>query len=190
MAFDFKNFDWRSLQKYMDPKSSGDLNAFLEKLPHNAGQSVLIAAGIAWAMAGTLGLYTSIQVKQLTELRAELKEAEALTPIVPKISDVPIATPEVEAFIKKVKDSYAGLSFQVSGSSIVITSGQTSNFAKFREAIGHMQNGGSGWRVTLDKMCVGRECGDQSTLAVSLKVNKVSVENPAPAAPVKSKHYR
>ena len=184
MALNTKKFDWRSLQKYMDPKSSGDLNAFLEKLPQHAGQTVLIAAGIAWAMAGALGLYTSIQVKQLTEMRTELKEAQALTPIVPKISDVPIATGEVDAFIQKVKDSYTGLTFQVNGSTIVITSAQTSNFAKFREAIGHMQNGGSGWRVTLEKLCVGRECGDQAKLAVSLKVNKVSVENPAAAAPV------
>lgn len=182
MLADLKKFDWRSLQKYMDPKSTGDLNAFLEKLPQNAGQSVLIAAGIAWAMAGTLGLYTTIQVKQLTELRAELKEAEALTPIVPKISDVPIPTAEVDAFIKKVSKTYEGLKLQVNGSTIIITSGQTSNFAKFREAIGHMQNGGSGWRVSLEKLCVGRECGQQDKLGISLKVNKVSVETPPPSA--------
>lgn len=181
MALDFKNIDLSMLKKLMDPKSSGDLNAFLEKLPQNAGQTVLIAAGIAWAMAGALGLYASIQARQLTELRASLKEAEALTPIVPKISDVPIATAEVEAFIKKVTKDYEGLTLQVNGSTIIITSPQTSNFAKFREAIGHMQNGGSGWRVTLDKMCVGRECGNNDKLAVSLKVNKVSVENPTPA---------
>lgn len=182
MAVDLKSFDVSMLKKLMDPKSSGDLNAFLEKLPHNAGQTVLIAAGIAWAMAGALGLYGSIQARQLTELRAELKEAEALTPIVPKISDVPIAAAEVEAFIKKAEPNYPGLKFQVTGSTIVITSSQTSSFAKFREAIGHMQNGGSGWRVSLDKMCVGRECGNTDKLAVSLKVNKVSVENPSPAA--------
>ncbi len=182
MAVDFKNFDMSVLKKLMDPKSSGDLNAFLEKLPQNAGQTVLIAAGIAWAMAGALGLYASIQARQLTELRAELKEAEALTPIVPTIKDVPIAKEEVEAFIKKVTPNYNGLNMTVNGSTIVITSGQTSNFAKFREAIGHMQNGGSGWRVTLDKLCVGRECGNTDKLAVSLKVNKVSVENPTPAA--------
>ena len=182
MALDLKSFDWRSLQKYMDPKSSGDLNAFLEKLPQNAGQTVLVAAGIAWAMAGAMGLYASIQAKQLTELRAELVKSEALTPIVPKISDVPINPQEVEAFVKKVTKAYQGLNITSSGSTIVITSGQTSNFAKFREAIGHMQNGGSGWRVSLDKLCVGRECGDSDKLGISLKVNKVSVENPAPPA--------
>lgn len=179
MDLNLKSFDWRSLQKYMDPKSSGDLNAFLEKLPQNAGQTVLIAAGIAWAMAGALGLYTSIQTRQLTELRAELAKAEALTPIVPKISDVPIDKKEVEAFIGKVSKAYDGLNIKANGSTIVITSGQTSNFAKFREAIGHMQNGGSGWRVTLDKLCVGRECGDKDKLGIALKVNKVSVENPS-----------
>lgn len=178
MAIDFKSFDTSILKKLADPKSAGDLNAFLEKLPQNAGQAVLIAAGIAWAMAGALGLYSSIQARQLTELRAELKEAEALTPIVPTIKDAPIAKTEVEEFIKKVTPSYDGLKFTVNGSTIVITSTQTSSFAKFREAIGHMQNGGSGWRVTLDKMCVGRECGNNDKLAVSLKVNKVSVENP------------
>lgn len=183
MALDFKKFDWRSLQKYMDPKSSGDLNAFLEKLPQHSGQTVLIAAGIAWAMAGGLGLYTSIQARQLIEVRAELSKADALTPVVPKISDVPIAESEIKPFIEKASKNYDGLNFQLSGSTIVITSGQTQNFAKFREAISHMQNGGSGWRVTLEKMCVGRECGDKQKLAVALKVNKVSVENPTPAVP-------
>lgn len=185
MALDFKNFDTSVLKKLVDPKSTGDLNAFLEKLPQNAGQTVLIAAGIAWAMAGALGLYASIQARQLTELRADLKEAEALTPIVPLIKDVPIAKTELDSFIEKVTPNYNGLKFQVNGSSIIITSPQTSNFAKFREAIGHMQNGGSGWRVSLDKMCVGRECGNTDKLAVSLKVNKVSVENPPKAAAAK-----
>lgn len=184
MALDLKNFDWRALKKLTDPKSTGDLNAFMDKLPYNAGQTVLIAAGIAWAMAGALGLYTSIQVRQLTELRGELVKAEAITPIVPKIKDVPIDSKEVKAFIDKVSKNYKGLTLQVNGSAITISSGQTSDFAKFREAIGHMQNGGDGWRVSLDKLCVGRECGQQYKLGVTLKVNKVSVENPSAAVPV------
>ncbi len=181
MALDLKNFDWRALQKLADPKAAGDLNAFLEKLPQHAGQSVLIAAGIAWAVAGALGLYASIQARQLVEVRAELAKAEALQPTVPKIKDVPIAEAEVKAFIDKVTKDYQGLRFLVKGSVITITSDRTSNFAEFREAIGHMQNGGSGWRVSLDKLCVGRECGAKDKLGVALKVNKVSVENPATA---------
>ena len=183
MDFNLKKFDASSLKKLMDPKSSGDLNAFLEKLPQNAGNTVLIAAGIAWAMAGALGLYASIQTKQLTELRAELKKAEALTPIVPKISDVPIPKADLDAFVASAKETYTGLTFSVNGSNIVITAPQTSYFARFREAIGHVQNGGAQWRVKLEKLCVGRECGDKDKLGVSLKVNKVSVENPSQSAP-------
>lgn len=179
---ELKKFNWRSLQKYMNPKSADDLNVFLEKLPQHAGQTVLIAAGIAWAMAGALGLYATIQAKALTELRAEFQKADALTPIVPKISDVPINETEVAAFIKKVQKSYPDLKLQSNKSAITIMAGQTNKFAQFREAISHMQNGGSGWRVTLDKLCVGRECTAGDKLGVSLKVNKVSVENPTPAA--------
>lgn len=177
MAMNLKGLDPKIFKKLLDPKSSGDLNVFLEKLPQNAGQTVLIAAGIAWAMAGALGLYSSIQARDLTELRAKLQEAEALQPIVPKITDVPVSTEEVTAFVDAAKVSYPGLVFTVQANNIVITSGMTSDFSKFREAIGHMQNGGAGWRVSLDKLCVGRECDKNAKLAVSLKVNKVSVEN-------------
>lgn len=177
MAFGTKKIDMAILKKAMDPKAAGDLNDFIEKLPQNAGQTVLIAAGIAWAMAGALGLYASVQATSLTELRADLMEAEALTPIVPRIQDVPIATEEVTAFSEEAKKAYPNLSFSVSGSTIIITSSSTSDFGMFREAVGHMQNGGSGWRVSLDKLCVGRECDKTHKLAVALRVNKVSVEN-------------
>ncbi len=182
MAFDFKQIDTSLLKKLADPKAAGDLNVFLEKMPQNAGQTVLIAAGIAWAMTAALGLYSTIQARQLTELRAELQKAEALTPVVPKISDAAIPQEEVQAFAEKAKDAYKGLTFTANGSTLVITSDRTGNFSKFREAIGHVQNGGSGWRVTMDKMCVGRECGDRDKIGIALKINKVSVENPAQAS--------
>jgi len=132
-----KSFDWKSLQKYFSSQSADDLNRFLEKMPQNAGQTILIAAGIAWAMAGALGLYTAIQTQQLTELRAKLMATEALKPSVPKIKNIAIPKAEVEKFV------------------------------------------GQGWRVSLENLCVGRECDKRHKLAVSLKVNKVSVEKPS-----------
>jgi hypothetical protein len=179
MALKATKFDAGILKKLTDPKAAGDLNTFLEKMPQNAGQTVLIAAGIAWAMAGAAGLFTSIQAKELTELRSTHKEAAVLTPVVPLIKDVPISNAEVSAFVEKVKDSYKGLYFQVDGSTIIITADNPLKFNQFREAISHMQNGGSGWRVSLSKLCVGRECDENHKLAVALSVNKVSVENPA-----------
>jgi len=179
MDLNLKSFDWHKVKKLADPKSADDLNAFLEKLPQNAGQPVLIAAAIAWAMAGALGLYTAVQVQTLTELRNEMKEAEALVPVVPNIRNVGVGKSEVETFVDKADGIYKGLKIQSNGSNVIITSGRTSNFGEFREAIGHVQNGGEGWRVTLDKLCVGRECDKQHKLAASLNVNKVSVENPS-----------
>lgn len=177
MAFGTKKIDMTIVKKALDPKAAGDLNDFIEKLPQHAGQTVLIAAGIAWAMAAAMGLYASVQATSLTELRGKLMEAEALTPIVPKIQDVPIAPDDVKAFVEEAKKAYPELAFEVNGSTIMITSSSTANFGMFREAIGHTQNGGSGWRVSLDKLCVGRECDKTHKLAVALRVNRVSVEN-------------
>jgi len=166
------------LKKLADPKAADDLNAFLEKLPHNAGQTVLIAAGIAWASAAALGLFTAVKMQELTELRATYRETEALKPQVPSITETPIARKDVETFVKQASKIYRGITITARGSTIVITAQNTSNFTEFREALGHVQNGGQGWRVSLEKMCVGRECHKSHQLAATLKVNKVSVKEP------------
>jgi hypothetical protein len=174
----FKSFDMRMLQKLMQPSAANDFNAFLEKLPVLVGNQVLMAGGIAWAAAAALGLYTFIDTKKLIEMRAELKNTEALKPMVPKITDIPVSAAEVDKFAKELADIYRGLSIKSQGSSIYITASDTSHFAEFREAIGQVQNGGSGWRVSVDKLCVGREC-DRDKLAALLKINKVSVDKPS-----------
>ena len=80
MVFDsqsLKSFDWRSLKKYTSPHAADDLNTFLEKLPQRAGQTMVAIAAVVWCAAGVLGLYTTIQLQILTEIRAEFQESEA-----------------------------------------------------------------------------------------------------------------
>ena len=180
MDFNFKSvtdFDWRSLKRYFSPHAADDFNSFLEKMPQNAGQTILIIAAAVWGVAGVLGLYTTVQIKSLTEMRAELQEGMATKPSVPTISEVPINANDVSKFVEQISSVYRGLDIKASGSSISITAKETSQFGQFREAIGHVQNGGSGWRVNVDKLCVGREC-DRIPLAATLKINKVSVDSP------------
>lgn len=167
----------RSVQKYLQPQAAEDLNVFLERLPQTAGNSILIAAAIAWTAAAALGLYTFVQTQQMIELRAKLKDTAALQPLVPKITDVAVKADEVTKFAKELSEIYRGLSIKSQGSTIQISAADTARFAEFREAIGHVQNGGSGWRVSVERLCVGREC-DREKLAALLKINKVSVDRP------------
>lgn len=174
----FKAINWKAVSgKYFTAQASEDLNKFLEQMPQNSGKTMLIIAGVAWATAGALGLFTTVQIQKLTELRAKLQEASALQPVVPVIKDVPVDAAEVKNFVDKIRETYGGLDIREQGSSIVITADSTGAFGQFREAIGHIQNGGSGWRVNIDRLCVGREC-ERNPLAAALKINKVTVENP------------
>jgi hypothetical protein len=173
-----KSVDINRYKKYFSANAAGDLNRFLEKLPQNAGNTILIAAGIAWGMAAAAGLYATIQAQSLTQLRSELKEMQAMKPSVPTIKNVGIPANEVERFVTSAQETYRGIDIKSKGSMITITANSTANFAEFREALGHVQNGGDGWRVSLDKLCVGRECDRRYKLAASLNVNKVSVESP------------
>lgn len=170
-----KNFDWRTLKKYTSPRAADDLNVFLEKLPHNAGQTMLIIAGVSWAIAGGVGLYTTVQLQKLTQVRAELQEAQAVKPIVPKVVDIPVNSKEVEEFVGKIKDIYTSLKITANGPSVSITASSLGAFGQFREAMGHIQNGGSGWNVNIQNFCVGREC-ERYPLSTSLRINKVSVK--------------
>jgi hypothetical protein len=172
-----KGFDWRSLKKLSNPQAAGDLNAFLEKLPQHAGNTMLILGGIAWAVAGATGLYVTVQMKQISELRNSLQEATALQPVVPIIKEDPVPPAEITAFVDKMGKIYSGVSIKGNGSTILVTAESTSSFGQFREAIGHIQNGGSGWRVNIERLCVGREC-DKQPLAASFNISKISVEKP------------
>src|SRR5688572_10167841 len=127
-----KSFDWRSLKEYASPQVSEELNAFLEKLPQHAGQTLLIIAGVAWAFAGAIGLYTTVQMQKMTEFRAKLQEAEALKPIVPTITDTSVNPKEVTEFVDKIKTIYTGLSIKANGASILITAENTGSFGQFR----------------------------------------------------------
>lgn len=167
-------FDWRSLGKYMSPKAIDDMNHFLEKMPQNTNKALLIAAGVIWAVAASLGLYTTVKMQEFSKIAMEREEAKALVPKVPSIQDKPVDAKLIAAFVEELQDTYKGLEIKGNSANIVIRAKSTAQFGEFREAIGHVQNGGSGWRVNIDRLCVGKEC-QQFPLAASLKINQVSV---------------
>ena len=171
----FKNFDWRSIQRLASPQATQDLNHFLENLPQHTGNSILVAAAVIWSVAGGLGLYTFVQSRSLAEFRAELIDTQAVMPNVPKVTNVAERASNVQIFVEKSKDYYDNLEIMSNGSSIRIEADDTRFFPQFREAVGHIQNGGRGWRVNIDSMCMGRECA-RKPLEIQLKVNRVSIE--------------
>lgn len=177
MQESLKSYDWRSLKKYTSPQATEDLNSFLEKLPQNTGQTMLIIAGVVWACAGMVGLFTTVQLQKVTELRAELEQSQAVKPLVPTIANKPVNPDQLKSFVEQSADIYRGLEMKASGSKITITARSTNAFGQFRESVAHAQNGGNGWRVSIDRLCVGREC-DRQPLAASLSINTVSVKRP------------
>ncbi len=170
-----KKFNWSSLKRYTSPSAIDQLNHFLEKLPQNTNKMMLIITATVWATAGASGLFATVQTQKMTELKAEREEAAAVVPVVPKITNVLASAGEVRGFVDDVSDIYQGLEIKASGSQISISAPTTNQFGQFREAIGHVQSGGKGWRVHMDKLCVGREC-EKYKLAATLKINRVDIK--------------
>ncbi len=167
-------FDFRALQHLFSSNAANDLNRFLENLPKYTGQTVLIAAAIVWVSAGVVGLFTTVQIQKYTDLLAELEQAEALKPIVPRIDKKPASADLVESFVERAKDAYRGIDMEANGNTITLKANSTGNYTEFREAVGHVLSSGNMWKISLDNMCLGRECSGQKLKAV-LKVSEIKV---------------
>lgn len=172
------SFDWKSLQRYLNPQAADDFSRFLDTVPIHAGKGALIAAGIAWGFAAAFGLFTMMQSKELTEIRAELQTTEALKPVVPVITVGNIPADEIKRVAEQFKQLYPELAVNANGGNFTIQSKKTTDFLPFREALGHIVNGGAGWKVQVDSFCVGRECKTNALNAV-LKIQKLNIDKPA-----------
>jgi hypothetical protein len=180
---DLKNLpkvDMKTINRYLSPRAMNDFNAFLEKLPQNAGQTILIAAGITWGFAAALGLFTTIKAQDLNNLRAQLQDAKALMPVVPQMVEMPVEASVLNNLAKRLSDVYRNLEIRAENGQVIIGGAATNLFSPFREAVLQVNNGGQDWKVTVESMCVGREC-KQKQLSIILKVAKIQISKPESA---------
>lgn len=175
---DFGKIDWRVLQRYTSSQGIKDFDLFLDSLPINVGYNALIAAGMVWVIAGAAVLFASMQVEKVTSLRAEMIKVEALQPPIPQLVYSPVSQQEIETLGKKINETYPGINVSQSGEGRAIVSAQeTGYFPQFMAAISTLENGGKNWRITLDEMCMGRDCVG-SKLSATLKVEFARISEP------------
>lgn len=175
-------FDVRTLNKYLSAQATDDFSRFLDKIPQNAGQKSLIAAGIIWGCVAALGLSFMIQSQKLTELRAHLASAEAVAPVIPVVTMTPVPAEQITQFAEKAKLIYPGLTVTASGNILNVQSKETSAYAQFRELLGYAVSGGNNWKVSINSLCIGRECA-QNALDAGLKIEMMSIDKPAVQTP-------
>lgn len=172
-------FDAVTLKRYLSPHAYKDLDVFLEQLPVRAGQAVIIAGVAAWVMAGLSVTYVSMQIHKIMELRADILKAESLKPTVPIIAKIPIEGTEVEVFSKKLAELYPQITVLGAGSRLEIRAPTTDKYGAFREATGHAFNGGKGWRLGIENLCVGRECKAGGVVSGAFNVYRLRVDKPS-----------
>jgi hypothetical protein len=178
------NIDWNALKRLTSPQGVKDFDAFLDGLPLKAGTNALIAAGIAWIVAGTAVFFTTMEIEKVGNLRAELAKVGALKPTVPVITYDPVPETQLVPLEKRTVETYKGIAFAGTASALTLTAGDTDYFPQFLAAINTLQNGGRNWRVSLTSLCAGADC-TSSRLSAVLKVEMARVDDPPkePTAP-------
>ena len=120
-----------------------------------------------------------MQTKELTELRGKLRGQRSAQTNCSNRNMSAVSDAEIKPFIEGIKPIYSGITMNNSGNTVTIQSKDTAQFSQFREAIGHVANGGLGWKVRVEGFCVGRECKSNPLDAV-LKVEKLNIDKPIP----------
>ena len=168
-------FDINSLNKYLSPQGFGDINKFIEEMPMRAGYAACIIAGVVWFVAGLAVVYATTVAKDVAEIRAELVKSEALKPVVPQIQQTAVNAADITAFVARVNPLYKDVDITSTGNTITFRSSSGRYFGAFREAVNHAYNGGQGWRLSLQSLCVGREC-KSGFLSGQFTVNRLTVQ--------------
>ena len=179
------SFDWRVLKRYTSSESFNDLNNFLEKLPDNVGTTLLSIGGAAWLLAGATIMFANIESIKVQELQAELYKKQALTPNVPTVTTQQVSTEQIEAFVARLQKQFERFDITINvdrDGSVLIQGREGRQYGAFREAVGHLQNGGSDWRVNVKEVCVDRECtkgrgrGGKTFLHGKFAISKIRVD--------------
>lgn len=170
--------DLTLIKRYASPHAYKDLDVFIEQLPMRAGHGVIIAGVVAWVLAGLAIMYVVMQANHVMSLRADILKAESLKPTVPVISKVAVEGSETQAFTTMLAEFYPQLSISGNGNRIEIRSSKTEMYGAFREAVGHIFNGGKEWRPSVEELCVGRECKNNAALHGVFTINRLRVDKP------------
>jgi hypothetical protein len=172
--------DIETVKRLMSPNTYKNLNGFLEEMPLRAGYAGLIAGVVSLLLACVSVMYVVVQAGGLMQLRADILKAEALKPTVPVIKKTPVGDDEIAAFVKKMTELYPQIAVtSPSSGNIEIRSKTTDKYGAFREAVGHLFNGGKGWRADVNALCVGRECKNNNDAVYgSFKIHRLRVDKP------------
>lgn len=178
---DMKNIDWNAVfKKYTDPQAVKDFDKFLDALPLNVGYNALIAAGMAWILAGGAVLFASMETQKVSQTHAELMKVQALQPPIPVLQFIPVPQATLKDVTKNLGEIFKGISIVQSGDGKMIVSAQdTDYFPQFLAAISYIQRGGPNWKVGIDTFCAGREC-QGSKLSATIQIDVIKVGDPEP----------
>lgn len=171
-------FDIASFKRLTNPQSIKDLDKFLDALPLNVGYNALIAAGMAWVIAGAALLFASTQTAHINKLRTDLLAVEALKPPVPSIEYIPVSSQTLEPVRQKIEKTFKGTTLSIrSEGTVTLSANDSDYYPQFQAAISHLENSGRNWRVSIVSMCAGRECTGQP-LQAELTVEVARINAP------------
>lgn len=165
------------IQKYSSPQAMKDFDSFLDNLPLTVGYNALIAAGAVCLMAAMSVWFSAQQLQNVSKLRTELTNVQALQPPVPILKYVPVKADVLKPMGAKIESTFKGIKIETGDGDAKISAQDTDYFPQFLAAISYLQRGGRNWKVETQALCVGRDC-KTAKLYAELKIELAMIGAP------------
>lgn len=172
-------FDMTQMKRWLSPEGYHGLDTFLESLPARVSKNILIAAGVAWAVAGLALVYANILSSSYAELKTELLKTEAVKPLVPSIVETPVPATETAAKIDHLKKVFKDLNITATDGVVTIGVEDPKFYGAYLQSVYAIMALGEGYKITMTELCQGSECKVKSSkpfLYASFDVKKLEVK--------------
>lgn len=175
-----QKFDLDRLKRLTSAEGMKGFDEFVDAMPQRLSQSLLIIAGVVWALVGVAIVFANIKTEDIANLRSEVLKTEAVRPNVPNISETPVSTAEIRTKIATTQDVYENINFTISDGRIEISTNDNKQYGPFIQTIYSIMSLGSGYKITLNSYCEGANCqesGNRAFLSATFNVNKLEVQS-------------
>lgn len=179
-------FDFATIQRSLSDEGVRGFNDFVENLPKRTSKNILIAAAVAWAMAGLCCVYINIMATNVATLRAEVLKTDALKPMVPTVIENNALAADLTPKMDLSKKAFKELTINVSDGNITVSATDGKQYGPFMQTAYAVMALGEGYKITLKELCEGSGCttANKPFLYASFDVKKLEVkgaESPAAA---------
>lgn len=160
-----------TLMKALSPKVFGRIMMTFDKM-------TLLIVSICWAMTALVMMFALYTVHLTVEVKKSVDAALATEPKLPEMRQTGVGGKELTALLESLKQQYPDIKVIWKNNNLTLSGTSGNQYHQWLLAIGQVDTLYPQFHWSINGLCIGKECGDQNLMLVTLSGRMISLEMP------------